>query len=272
MSDFQINPLVLIGVGSSFAFSGLFYHLYKEKKEEIRKLKEIPTFRPDQHLVRLLKASPHKRLQYVAIEGLVQAEGEPLTSQFVPRCYGVLQRLSIQEHSKVWNSLTRTWNSRQRNKKETNNAVPFCLVCPGAYINDLYVKVQAPLQASGCYLERVYHRVRHAEEGLVDMMVQGLSGEKPVAQEETEELLCVGSTLTGFGEVVLEGGQVMRLQAPQGGRQYMLVPTDYKSFMDRHESSATMWKGLTAACGITGASLLFGMLHSLFGERGRKRE
>ena len=145
-------------------------------------------------------------------------------------------------------------------------------MCPGAYINDLYVKVQAPLQASGCYLERVYHRVRHAEEGLVDVVVQGLSGEKPVAQEETEELLRVGGTLTGFGEVVLEGGKVMRLQAPQGGRQYMLVPTDYKSFMDRHESSATMWKGLTAACGITGASLLFGMLHSLFGGRDRKRE
>lgn len=37
MSDF--NPLVLIGTGSSFAFSALFYSLYKEKQEELRKLR-----------------------------------------------------------------------------------------------------------------------------------------------------------------------------------------------------------------------------------------
>lgn len=153
------------------------------------------------------------------------------------------------------------------NRKETNNSVPFSLLSPEAYITDLCVKVQAPLEASGCFLERVYHRVRRAQQGLVDVVVQGLSGEKPVALEESEELLRVGSTLTGFGEVVLEGGQVMRLQAPRDGRQYLLVPTDYKSFMDRQESSATMWKTLTAVCGITGASLLAGVIYSVMGKK-----
>lgn len=39
MSDFTVNPLVWIGVGSTFAFSGLFYRLYHEKKKELEKLK-----------------------------------------------------------------------------------------------------------------------------------------------------------------------------------------------------------------------------------------
>lgn len=39
MADLPLNPLVLIGAGSSFAFSGLFYHLYQEKKKELQKLK-----------------------------------------------------------------------------------------------------------------------------------------------------------------------------------------------------------------------------------------
>lgn len=39
MGDLPVNPLVLLGVGSSFAFSGLFYHLYQEKKKELKKLK-----------------------------------------------------------------------------------------------------------------------------------------------------------------------------------------------------------------------------------------
>lgn len=267
MGDFSVNQLVLIGVGSGFAFSGLFYHLYQEKTKELKKLKEIPIFKPDQHLVRVLKASPHKRLQYVAVEGLVQADGEPLPSQFVPRCFGVIQKTAVEEHWKYWNSLSNTWNSRKVNRKETQNSVPFSLVSPGAYITDLYVKVQNPLEASGCYLERVYLKVRHAEESLGNIVMQGLSGEKPVAMEESEELLRVGSTLTGFGEVVLEGGQVMRLQAPQDGRKYILVPTDHRSFLDRHERSASMWKMLTALSGITGASLLACVVYGLVGKK-----
>lgn len=266
----SINPLVLIGVGSSFAFSGLFYHLYQEKKMELRKLKEIPVFKPDRHLLKVVKASPHKRLQYVAVEGIVQPDGEPLASKFVPRHFGVIQKIVVEEHWKYWNSTTRSWTSRTIKKKETNNSVPFSLISPGAYISDVSVKVQEPLEALGSCLENIYFKVRRAEEGLVDIVVQGLAGEKPVAVEESEELLHVGSSLTGFGEVVLEGGQVMRLQAPMDSRKFILVPTDYRSFMDGHEASASMWKMLTAVTGITGASLLAGVLYNLFGKQNDK--
>ncbi|CAB1326811.1 unnamed protein product [Coregonus sp. 'balchen'] len=262
MSDLPIfNPLVLIGVGSSFAFSGLFYHLYKDKKDDLVKLKEIPKFIPDQHLVRILKASPHRKLQYVAVEGLVQADGETLASQFVPRCFGVIQRIAVEEH---WNV-----NTRMTNRKETNNAVPFSLVEPGACITDITVKVHSPLEASGSFLERVHCGVKHAQEGLVNVLLEGLSGERPTVQKETEELLRVGTTMTGFGEVVLEGGTV-RLQAPQDGRRYILVPTDYRGFIEGHEGTANLWKGLTALFGITGASLLAGAVYSTMGKKDRR--
>ncbi|XP_047224792.1 mitochondrial ubiquitin ligase activator of nfkb 1-A [Girardinichthys multiradiatus] len=218
MADSSLNPVVWLGVGSSFAFSGLFYHLYQEKKKELKKLKEIPIFKPDDYLLKVLNSSPHKRLQYVAVEGVVQADGEPLPSKFVPRRRGVIQKVVLEEHWKYWNYVTRTWNSKTINKNETNNSVPFSLVQPGSYISKVYVKVQNPLEASGCYMERVHSKVRRAKEGLVDMVAQGLSGEKPMALVESEQMLCVGSSLTGFGEVVLEGGQVIRLQAPQDGR------------------------------------------------------
>ncbi|XP_069020610.1 mitochondrial ubiquitin ligase activator of nfkb 1-A [Embiotoca jacksoni] len=267
MSEFPVSPLVLIGVGSSFAFSGLFYHLYTEKKKELEKLKEIPIFKPDQHLVKTLKASPYKRLQYVAVEGQIQADGEPLASQFVPRCLGVIQKIAVEEHWKYWNPSTKAWDSRKMNRKETNNMVPFSLISPGAYISDFHVKVQNPLEASGCFLERVYFRMRRAEEGLMNVVLQGLSGEKPVAMEESEELLRVGSTVTGFGEVVLEGGRVMRLQPPQDGRTYILVPTSHRSFMDSHEASASVWKMLAAVTGITGASLAAMVIYKLVGKQ-----
>lgn len=152
--------------------------------------------------------------------------------------------------------------SKKVNKKETNNTVPFSLVQPGSYTSEVSIHVDSPLEAAGDYLERVHKRLRQAKEGLVDVMLQELSGEKPVALEEREEMLRVGSCLTGFGELVLEQDKVMKLRPPRDGRSYILIPSDYKSFIERHENSASMWKGLTTLTGITGVTLLAGFIHS----------
>ncbi|KAI7809496.1 mitochondrial ubiquitin ligase activator of nfkb 1-A [Triplophysa rosa] len=262
MSDTFLSPLTVICAGSSLAFSAVFYKLYKDKKQETQKLKEIPHFQPDHHLLRILNATPHKRLHYVAVDGLVQANGEPISSQYAPRCHGVIQKITVLEHWKYWNSMMKSWVSKTVNKKETNNMVPFSLVQPGSYISEVSVHVDSPLEAAGDYLERVHKRLRQAKEGLVDMMLQEFSGEKPVALEEREEMLRVGSFLTGFGELVLEQDKVMKLRPPRDGRSYILIPSDYKSFIQRHENSANMWKGLTALFGITGVTLLAGFIHT----------
>ncbi|XP_030220222.1 mitochondrial ubiquitin ligase activator of nfkb 1-A-like [Gadus morhua] len=276
MSDHPINPLVLIGVGSSFCLSALSCHFYRVKNEELRKLKEIPIFKPDQHLLDLLKASPRKRFPYIAVQGLVQPDGEPLASEFVPRRFGVVQKISEEEHWEYWNSLTKTWDSRSTNRKQTNHTVPFSLVALGGHttpgghdgVGDVYVKVQNPLEATGLDLDRV-HRLRHAAEGGVsDAILEDLSGERVVAKAESEELLRVGATVTGFGELVLEadagagaGGRVMRLQAPQDGRPFILAPTDYKSYVAWHDSSASLWKMLAVACGAVGTTVLAGTIY-----------
>lgn len=145
--------------------------------------------------------------------------------------------------------------------------MPFSLISRGAYIADISVRVHNPLEASGYFMERVYYKMRRAEEAFVNILLLGLTREKPAALEETEEMLRVGTNMTGFGEVVLEGGQVMRLQAPRDGRKYILVPTDHRSFMDSRESSATMWKSLCALTGITGASVLACVIYNVMEKR-----
>ncbi|KAG7258953.1 hypothetical protein CRUP_027392, partial [Coryphaenoides rupestris] len=134
-------------------------------------------------------------------------------------------------------------NSRKTNRQQTNNTVPFSLVEPGGYTStigggdDVYVKVQNPLEATDLELDRVHYR-------------------RAVAKEETEELLKVGATVTGFGELVLEaeskaggwGRSVIRLQAPRDGRPYVLVATDYQAMWRGHQSSASMWKSLAVVC------------------------
>ncbi|KAJ8409437.1 hypothetical protein AAFF_G00228380 [Aldrovandia affinis] len=114
-----------------FLFSRLFYHLYKEKKQEIQEIKEIQIFQPNEDLLRTLKSSPQKRLQYVAVEGLVQPDDEPLASPYVPRYFGVIQKVVMHEYCEVWNPSTVSWIRRKTNTKERMNTVPFSLVCPG---------------------------------------------------------------------------------------------------------------------------------------------
>ncbi|KAJ8356973.1 hypothetical protein SKAU_G00197670 [Synaphobranchus kaupii] len=267
----EISPLTLICVGSSFLFSRLFHQLYQQKRLEIQKIKEIPKYQPNEDLLRILKASPQKRLSYAAVEGLVQPDGDPLASQYVPRCFGVVQKVHVQEKWEVWNPTTKTWYPRNMNKKETNNLVPFHLGCPGAFASKVAVKVHAPLEAVGPYLEQVYHRVRYAREGLMHFMMHELASERPVSLEETEEILRVGTTLTGFGEVVLEHGHVIRLQPPMDGRQYVLFPTNYQGYLQMHQSSATMWKVLTAVFGLAGATLLVWTLYRAYQRHQSKR-
>ncbi|XP_072543202.1 mitochondrial ubiquitin ligase activator of nfkb 1-A [Salminus brasiliensis] len=264
MSDSFLSPLTLIGVGASFAFSSVFYTHYQQKKLEIEKLKEIPSFQVNQHLLKILNASSEKRLHYVAVEGVVQPVGEPLASQYVPRLFGVVQKVTTQEHWKVLNYLG-SWVSKTMNAKESSKAVPFQLVQQGSYMDALSVRVESPLESKGDYLEQVHRRFRKAEEGLLETVVQAVSGEKLTAREEREELLRVGTVLTGFGEVVLEPSGSMRLQPPRDGRTFILLPGDHRSFIRRHENTAGMWKGLTALFGITGSTLLaafvYGALH-----------
>lgn len=145
--------------------------------------------------------------------------------------------------------------------------MPFSLVKPGIYISDLRVKVQNPLGASGCYLERIHSRFRAVEKHLLNAVLQGISGERPDRLEEEEELLRVGTVVTGFGEVVLEPGDSMRLQAPRDGHKYILISSDHKSFMERNEATASMWRSLAAVSGILGTCLLASLLKGSGGKQ-----
>ncbi|XP_028649158.2 mitochondrial ubiquitin ligase activator of nfkb 1-A-like [Erpetoichthys calabaricus] len=256
MGDSMYSSMRLISIGGSFALSGLFYHLYTKKLGELQKLKEIPRVELNEDLIKTLDSSHQKCLQYVALEGIVKPDGESLASQFVPRCFGVIQRIIIQEYRRALNMITYIWDSKKQNRKEVIHTVPFSLVPVSGYDPGISVHVDSPLSASVLSLEPVYCYIRKAKMAFTDYFVLELNGQKPWWLEEKEEMLKVGSTLTGFGELILDSNRMLRLRPPQDGQKYLLIISDYRSYLQHQESSVTVWKVLTGVFGLLGVALL----------------
>ncbi|KFP88600.1 Mitochondrial ubiquitin ligase activator of nfkb 1-A, partial [Acanthisitta chloris] len=104
-----ITPGELLCLGSSLAFSSLFYYLYRKKARVVARIQEAPKLQVDDDLPALVSAAEGRCLPYVALEGIVLPAKAVLTSHYHARLQGVIQKLLLREHRLIWNSLARSW-------------------------------------------------------------------------------------------------------------------------------------------------------------------
>ncbi|NXO23427.1 MUL1A ligase, partial [Cisticola juncidis] len=104
-----ITPGELLCLGSSIAFSGLFYYLYRRKARVVARIQEAPKLQVDDNLPALVSAAEGRCLPYVALEGIVLPAQAALTSHYHEGLQGVIQKLLLKEHRLIWNSLARSW-------------------------------------------------------------------------------------------------------------------------------------------------------------------
>lgn len=252
MEEFSIGTLEAVFLGSSIAFSGLFYYFYRKKRQVVDKLNDAPHLALNEELVDLLNATPGKCLQYVVIEGAVQPLEEPLSSQFKEGTFGVIQKLLLREHKLVWNSFARTWMDRERVLHERVSCVPFSL--EGG--DGARVWVLRPLEASGPEMETVHEKFHQANYGFTDLLSQYLSGEKSKGQLETEEMLRVGVSITAAGELILDSDRLLKLRPPTDGSTYFLTTADFESLQLDQEGQASCWWALTGMFALVGVAVV----------------
>ncbi|XP_026169302.1 mitochondrial ubiquitin ligase activator of nfkb 1-A [Mastacembelus armatus] len=252
MDGFPLSITEALCLGSSLALSGICYYLYRKSRTTVDKLDDAPHLIIDGNLKNILKVTPGACLQYAVIEGAVRPVGEPLTSHFQKEIVGVLQKFMLREHRLLWNSLSRTWMDSERVLHERVNAVPFVLV--GS--DETAVKVLCPLQASGVYMEMTHEKFHQVNYGLGDIVGQFLSGEKLKGQLEIEEMLKVGASLTGVGELIMDRDGSLNLRPPSNGSQYFLSITDFETLRGDQESNAVWWKVLATGFALAGVVVL----------------
>ncbi|NXG08787.1 MUL1A ligase, partial [Sakesphorus luctuosus] len=104
-----ITPGELLCLGSSLAFSSLFYYIYRKKARVVSRIQEAPKLQVDDDLPALVSAAEGRCLPYVVLEGIVLPAQAALTSHYHERLQGVIQKLMLKEHRLIWNSLARCW-------------------------------------------------------------------------------------------------------------------------------------------------------------------
>ncbi|KAM7108220.1 mitochondrial ubiquitin ligase activator of nfkb 1-A-like isoform 1-T1 [Ciconia maguari] len=254
-----ITPGELLCLGSSLAFSGLFYYLYRKKARVVARIQEAPKLQVDDNLPALVSAADGRCLPYVALEGIVLPAKAALTSHYHEGLQGVIQKLLLKEHRLIWNALARSWSESERVLSEQVYTVPFLLASPDTEAVT-QVSVESPLRAVCLPLETVYERFQQPAHGFRDLLGQYLSGEKPKGILETEEMLRVGAGLTGIGELALHLDGSLHLQPPAQEGEYFLCLGDWQTVLAELESASGLWKGAAVLCAVAGLAVL---LHAL---------
>ncbi|XP_072223119.1 mitochondrial ubiquitin ligase activator of NFKB 1 [Leuresthes tenuis] len=245
-------------LATSSALTAIFYSIYRNRAKTVASLKEAKKISIDQDLKNILSETPGRCVPYAVIEGVVRSVKETLSSQFVENCKGVIERLTLKEEKMVWNRTTHLWNSTEKVIHQRTNTVPFAL---GSHDEDIMetVRVIRPLDATELDLETTYENFHPTVQSLSNVIGHFISGERPKGIHETEEMLRVGDSVTGVGELVLDNN-LIKLQPPKAGFCYFLTPLDYESLLRKQVNSVRLWRILTLVFGVAACSTILFIL------------
>ncbi|XP_056588505.1 mitochondrial ubiquitin ligase activator of NFKB 1 [Triplophysa dalaica] len=245
-------------LATSSALTAILYTIYRRKSNHVVRLREAKKMSLNPDLKTILNEAPGKCVPYAVIEGVVRSVKETLNSQFVDNCKGVIERLTLKEKKMVWNRTTHLWNDCEKVIHQRTNTVPFDLT-PHDDTVSATVRVVRPLDAAELDLETTYENFHPSTQSLTNVIGHFISGERPQGIKETEEMLRLGASMTGVGELVLENNLV-RLQPPKQGLRYFLSRLDYNELLNKQERQLRLWRVLTVLFGLAACATLFYML------------
>lgn len=125
-----------------------------------------------------------------------------------------------------------------------------------------------PLSAESLQLKVIHDKFEPVASTVAESLVQWASGDKTKGFQTIEQMLPVGTTLTGIGEITLTDDGI-KIGPPKSGLTYYLSQLTVDAIIRQLQSGKKVWKILSAifACG---SGILF--LVSLYFYLKRRRE
>lgn len=254
------------GLGSA-AVSALFYGVYKNREGAIRSLQNAVEFEIGSQLRNALLASDTRSIPYGVIRGETkpQKSNEVIRSSHVADVTGVMQRVRTREHKSEWSRTTRLWHDMERTISSASSSVPFCLFRNGDCVN-----VMEPLSAEQLTLKVIHDKFEPVSSSVAESLVQWASGDKTKGFQTIEQMLPVGTTLTGIGEITLTDDGI-KIGPPKSGLTYYLSQFTLDAIVRQLQSGKKVWKILSAIFAF-GSGILFLVSLFLYFKRRRDRE
>lgn len=114
---------------------------YLKSKRAMSMIQGAPYLDIDKDLKEIVNTHPDQKLTYVSIRGTVKPIGNPIVSINNPQVSGVVQSLSIKEHT-IQRTTAGFWSDQERVIQEVHNVMPFVLESKG-----FEVEITDPLAA-----------------------------------------------------------------------------------------------------------------------------
>ena len=132
------------------------------------------------------------------------------------------------------------------------------------------VNVMEPLSAEKLELEVIYDKFEPLNSTVTDSLFQWASGEKTKGFQTIEEMLPVGTTLTGIGEISLTD-EGIKIGPPHSGLTYFLSQLTADGIIRQLKSGRKIWKVLSMMLAF-GSGILFAVSIYYYWKRMKERQ
>lgn len=232
----------------------LLYKAYRSRVKEADVLVDTPTHDVGASLRAAIEVSPEKSFDYVCIQGVTKATGEPLKSQFTGEVGVIQHQLLIEHRSKRTNG---SWSDFTRIVRDFFNYCPFHIVSRDSdSTGDHSVEISDVLAADylSDHLPVVHDSYSPVKDNLLSKGMDLLFGEVTKGYQDKERFLPVGAPFLGVGRLTLEGTQLI-LQPPADGRRYILTTLGKPDVVRSMRSNARTLKVLLWIFAILGSGV-----------------
>lgn len=247
------DTLIALGGSLSGIFAACLYAYYKSKDGTATQIQCAETVRLGKELEQRLQASDNGCLAYAAVEGVVTDLGKTFTTSNSTKP-GVILHTSLIEHkSKRTQGF---WSDVKKVLHESLDIAPFGL--KERETGKTMIIVTEAGEAEGLMddLEVTHNQFIPSKTSAVQAGIDRLFGEVCRGIQEREEMLVVGTSLMGIGEIFLEDGH-LKLRPPQnGGAKYFLTKLTKNQLVKLLRSQGQTVKVFSFIFGALAAGLL----------------
>ncbi|KAK7087528.1 mitochondrial ubiquitin ligase activator of NFKB 1-like [Littorina saxatilis] len=253
------DTLLALGGSMSGIIAAVLYAVYRNKNVTVSQIQGAETVKLGSELEKRLVLKDDHCIAYAAVEGLVADLGKIFSTRNSMKQGVVLHTALVEHKSKRTQGF---WADMKKVLRDTLDVAPFAL--RDSDTGHLILVTEAT-EAEGLLedLEVTHNQFIPHKTSAVQAGIDRIFGEVCRGIQETEEMLVVGTSLMGIGEIFLEDGRVKIRPPETDSAKYFLTQLSKNQLIKKLQSQSLTLKIFTVIFGVVATSLIGFMIWRL---------